>query len=77
MKSNILGILYVCIMTLWLFVPGTIRANSELDQSFIPSTAAAYQGNIIKAFDGSYVDQAQTFTVGITGTLTNVEVLIW
>ncbi|MEA2081053.1 MAG: hypothetical protein U9P00_14605 [Pseudomonadota bacterium] len=51
--------------------------TAVLDQSFIPSPAAAYQGNIIyRPLDPDYVDQAQTFTVGITGQLTNIEVLI-
>jgi hypothetical protein len=48
-----------------------------LDQFFAPSASAAYSGSIdYNPFDPSYVDQAQTFTVGITGQLTSVEVLI-
>jgi len=51
--------------------------TAELDQSFMPSSSASYQTNIIyNPLDPSYVDQAQTFTVGITGQLINVEVLI-
>lgn len=51
--------------------------TAVLDQSFIPSPAAAYQGNIVyRPLDPDYVDQAQTFTVGMTGQLTSVEVLI-
>lgn len=51
--------------------------TAELDQSFIPSPAASYQTNIAyNPLDPSFVDQAQTFTVGITGQLIYVEVLI-
>ena len=51
--------------------------TSLLDQSFVPSDSAAYQGNIIyRPLDGDYVNQAQTFTVGITGQLTDIQVLI-
>lgn len=51
--------------------------TAVLDQSFVPSSAASYQGNIVyRPLDPDYVDQAQTFTVGITGQLTNIEVLI-
>jgi len=51
--------------------------TSFLDQSFVPSDSAAYQANIIyRPLDSDYVNQAQTFTVGITGQLTDVQVLI-
>lgn len=51
--------------------------TAVLDQSFVPSSVASYQGNIVyRPLDPEHVDQAQTFTVGITGQLTNIEVLI-
>jgi len=51
--------------------------TAELDQSFIPSAMASYQTNIAyNPADPSYVDQAQTFTVGITGQFIYAEVLI-
>lgn len=76
MKSTHNNII-ACLIAMNTLLPAALSANGVLDQSFIPSPAASYQGNIIyRPLDGSYVDQAQTFTVGITGTLTNVEVLI-
>jgi len=78
MKYSLLGITYACAIITSLILPSTICAASILDQSFVPSPAAdLYRGNIIsRPFASFYADQAQTFTVGITGQLTNIEVLI-
>jgi hypothetical protein len=70
------GLSTILMLLLAMLMTHGVIAASILDQSFIPSPSAAYQGNIIRSFGGSYVDQAQTFTVGVDGTLTNVEVLI-
>lgn len=76
-KSSLFGVTCACAIVVGFLIPSTICAAIILDQSFVPSPAAAYQGNIIyRPLDSLYVDQAQTFTVGVTGQLTNIEVLI-
>lgn len=59
---------------LWLALAGTAIAPSQaaiVDQEFVPSSSAAWQGVV-----SSQVAQAQTFTVGVTGTLVQIDVLV-
>jgi len=77
-KSPLKGALNALVLLLAMLIAPVVTGASILDQSFIPSTSAAYEGNIYRSFDGLfYADHAQTFTVGITGQLTNIEILVW
>lgn len=60
------------ILSLFLGTPQA-RATEVLDQFFIPSPSAAYTIPISNQF-ASFIDGAQTFTVGIAGQLTHVDV---
>ena len=53
-----------------------VYGSPILDAAFEPGGTAIFGGVIEGRFDGSFIDQAQTFVVGTTGFLTSVEVLV-
>ena len=52
-----------------------VEAVSILDQAFVPPPDSAAGGVVSNQF-ASFVDQSQTFTVGISGILTGLEILL-
>jgi hypothetical protein len=54
---------------------GMAKATPVVDQSFIPPGTAAFTVPISNQF-ASFIDGAQTFTVGLNGTLASVELFI-
>jgi hypothetical protein len=54
---------------------GMAKATPVVDQSFIPPGTAAFTVPISNQF-ASFIDGAQTFTVGLDGTLASVELFI-
>jgi hypothetical protein len=56
-------------------LPQVIYALPIVDQAFVPSPSAAYVG-MVEATYATETESAQTFTVGLTGQLTKVEVKV-
>src|SRR5437899_2867269 len=63
-----------------LLLLSLLRAAGQgtLDQAFDPPPPNPYYlgGNILSSLNGTFVDQAQTFTVGIAGSLGQLQVLV-
>jgi hypothetical protein len=66
-----------CSSLLLLSVLGA-AGQGTLDQSFNPPppNPGYLAGNILSAVNGTFIDQAQTFTVGIAGSLDQLQVLV-
>jgi hypothetical protein len=59
-----------------LFTRASALAAPILDQEFVPPGTASVDGVISNQF-ASFVDQAQTFTVGITGNLVGLQLYLY
>jgi len=64
-------VLSLTIALLWTVAIRTTRADEVLDQSFVPRLEN------LSAGANQNADEAQTFTVGIAGTLTRIEVFVY
>jgi len=66
----------VLITTMLFMASARVASASTLDQAFEPPAGADNQGIIYADPSGVFVNHAQTFTVGILGTLDRVDLLI-